>query len=143
LNLYPIAFDSTDENLWKKYKLDEKTGFDEKYLLQTWCFLNRFPVFSELRKEKSPRLIIGAGISYLKDFIMCFGWDQMTCGNIKYGDIEPRSEGNKSKKRRYYWIKLDSYTTLVVVPFFSGPNGLNSDYLLQEMGNRISGILKE
>jgi len=140
LNLYPIAFDSTDEELWKKYKLDEITGFDEKHLFQTWCFLNRFPAISTIRKERSPRppkLIIGTGISYLLDFIMCFGWDQSTCGSIQYGDIEAASENNKRKKRRYYWLKLDGYTTLVVVPFFSGSYGLNSNHLLQEMGKKI------
>lgn len=146
LNLYPIAFDSTDESLWEKNNLHQITGFDEKHLFQTWCFLNRFPAFSALRKNRSPRppkLIIGTGISYLRDFIMCFGWDQGTCGSIRYGDIEPSSESNKKNKRRYYWVSLDSFTTLMVVPFFSGTYGLNSDYLLQEMGQRIKAILNE
>lgn len=143
LNLYPIAFDSTDEGLWEKYKLDEITGFDEKHLFQTWCFLNRFPAISAIREGRLPRppkLIIGTGISYLLNFIMCFGWDQYSCGTIRYGDIEPVSENNKRKKRRYYWIELDGHTTLVIVPFFSGPYGLNSDYLLEEMGKRIREI---
>ncbi len=30
MNLYPIAFDSTDENLWHQYGLNKITGFDRK-----------------------------------------------------------------------------------------------------------------
>ncbi len=134
LNLYPIAFDSTSENLWQKYGLNRITGFDEKHLFQTWCFLNRFPVFSELREAKKPKLIICTGVSYLRDFFMCFGGNQSNSGFIKYGELEPDSENNK---RRYYWVKIDNYTTLVVIPFFSGTYGLNSNYLLQEMGIKI------
>ena len=61
-NLYPIAFDSTDHDLWHKNKLDEITGFENKYLFNTWCFFNRFPVFSSLRKKYKPKLIICTGI---------------------------------------------------------------------------------
>jgi len=137
LNLYPIAFDSTDETLWHKYELDKITGFDEKYLFQTWCFMNRFPAFSKLRAEKQPKLIICTGVSYLRDFFMCFGGNKTSSGLIKYDEIEPLSENNKQNKRRYYWVKIDSYTTLIVIPFFSGTYGLNSNYLLTQMGNKI------
>lgn len=145
LNLYPIAFGSTHESLWRKYNIDSLTGFDEKHLFQTWCFLNRFPEFSKLRKNRTPappKLIIGTGISYLSEFIMCFGWDQKECGVIQYGDIEPHPDAKTQVKRRYYWIDLDSYTKLVVIPFFSGSYGLNSDYLLQEMGTRIGQLMQ-
>jgi hypothetical protein len=68
LNLYPIAFDSTNEALWKKHGLAKITGFDEKNLFQTWCVFNRFPKFTELRKEKKPKLIICTGMgNKLKD----------------------------------------------------------------------------
>ena len=142
LNLYPIAFDSSDESLWKQYKLDEITGFDEKHLFQTWCFLNRFPLFTKMRQERKPKLIICSGISYLLDFFLCFAGDQNNCDEIHYEDIVPQSNSNKQNKRRYYWCSLDNGTPgkdtmLVVIPFFSGPYGLNSDYLLQQMGNKI------
>ena len=135
LNLYPIAFDSTDDALWKKYELNKITGFDEKDLFQTWCIFNRFPEFTKLRIEKKPKLIICTGISYMKDFIMCFGWGEKKL-HIQYGELEPKSESNKYI-RRYYWVKLGDDTTLVVIPFFSGSYGLNSNHLLQEMGMKI------
>lgn len=137
LNLYPIAFDSTDEKLWHDNRLGDITGFDEKHLFQTWCFMNRFPAFSRLREQKKPKLIICTGISYLRDFFVCFGGNQNNSGLIKSGDIVPISKTNSQNKRRYYWVNIDEYTTLIVIPFFSGIYGLNSDYLLQKMGCRI------
>jgi len=141
LNLYPIAFDSTTDELWHKYQLDELTGFDEKHLFQTWCLMNRFPAFANLRKEHNPRVIICTGVSYLRDFFMCFGGGQEESGLIRYAEIEPLSKNNRKKKRRYYWVKLSNETTLVVIPFFSGSNGLNSNYLLNEMGNIIKEFI--
>jgi hypothetical protein len=141
LNLYPIAFDSTDENLWQKYKLDTITGFDEKYIFQTWCFVNRFPYFSDLRRKHKPKLIIGTGISFLRDFFICFGGNKKTQTRIQYDEIEPDLSAKVSKKRRFYWVNIDEHSTLVVIPFFSGSYGLNSNHLLQEMGNRIRAIV--
>lgn len=143
LNLYPIAFDSTNSELWKKNGLKEITGFDEKHLFQTWCMHNRFPKFSERRKELKPKLIICTGIGYLRDFFLCFGGDKSNADRIEYDEFMPSSETNRKHPRRYYWVKLDEDTTLVVIPFFSGSYGLNSNYLLQEMGERISKICQD
>lgn len=140
LNLYPIAFDSTDTLLWHKYKLKEITGFDEKHLFQTWCFINRFPYLSKLREEKRPKLIVCTGVGYLQDFFICFGGNSENSAMMQYEDIEPSLDSKVQNKRRFYWVRLDSHTTLVVIPFFSGPYGLNSDLLLQTIGDRIRHI---
>jgi len=58
---------------------------------------------------------------------------------LNTGVIKPSSEAN-SYDRAYYWVKLDNETTLVVIPFFSGRYGLNSNHLLQEMGERIAEL---
>lgn len=140
LNLYPIAFDSTDTALWQKYRMDEITGFNEKHLFQTWCFTNRFPYFSQLRKGKRPKLIVCTGVSYLRDFFICFGGNDTNSAMIKYEDVAPSLDSKVQNKRRFYWVRLDQHTTLVVIPFFSGVYGLNSNYLLQKIGNRIGEI---
>lgn len=139
LNLYPIAFDSTDHKLWHEYKLDEITGFENKYLFNTWCFFNRFPAFSDLRKKHKPKLIIGTGIDYLRDFLMFFGGSE-NIDKLSSNKIIPKSESNKYD-RTFYWVNLDNNTLLVIIPFFSGRYGLNSNYLLQEMGSRIGKLL--
>jgi len=138
-NLYPIAFDSTDHSLWHKNNLDTITGFENKFLFNTWCFFNRFPAFSKLRKKHKPKLIVGTGVDYLRDFLMFFGASE-NIEKLQSDKITPKSDSNKYD-RTYYWVKLDKNTLLVVIPFFSGRYGLNSNYLLQEMGNRIKGLL--
>lgn len=140
LNLYPIAFDSTDSALWHTYRLKEITGFNEKHLFQTWCSINRFPYFSELRKEKHPKLIVCTGVSYLRDFFICFGGNSENSATIQYEDVSPSPGSKVENRRRFYWVHLDQHTKLVVIPFFSVSYGLNSNYLLQKIGNRIREI---
>jgi len=134
-NLYPIAFNSTDPKLWHDYELNKLTGFDEKYLFKTWCFLHRFPAISQMVKDKSPKLIIGTGVSYLTDFFACYGGSTNIDTPINIGEL------NKTKKRQYYWAELSNGTTLVVIPFFSSQFGLNSGDLLQEMGEKIRKLV--
>jgi hypothetical protein len=136
-NLYPIAFNSTDPELWKRYKLNETTGFDEKYLFKTWCFLHRFPAISKMVQKESPKLIIGTGISYLNDFFACYA------GSTNIDTAINVVELSRTKKRKYYWAKLSNETTLVVIPFFSSQSGLNSDDLLQEMGEEIRALVSD
>ena len=51
MNLYPIAFRNTDGKLWKDWGLDKLTGFEEKELFKTWCFLHRFSFIREQVKK--------------------------------------------------------------------------------------------
>lgn len=141
MNLYPIAFNNTDDRLWKEYKLDKLTGFEEKYLFKTWCFLHRFPFFSDMVKEENPKLIIGTGVSYLTDFFVCFGGKDSIDATINVDIIEPESPSDK--KRTYYWGRLKNGTIIVVIPFFSGPYGFNSDDLIQKMGDKIRKLLDQ
>lgn len=139
-NLYPIAFDSTDHSLWHKNGLDNLTGFESKHLFNTWCFFNRFPEFSKLRKKHKPKLIICTGVDYLRDYLMFFGGN----GNIdklKTDIVAPQSKAN-AYDRTYYWVHLDNDSLLVVIPFFSDRYGLNSNHLLQEMGSKVRELLK-
>jgi len=131
LNLYPIAFKNTDESLWKKYKLDEITGFEEKDLFKTWCFINRFPAISKIVQAIKPEIIIGTGVGYLIDFFVCFA-----SGNEFNESIHIEKIGS----RNMYWAKISDKTHLFVIPFFSGSYGLNSDILLQQFGARIKEI---
>jgi len=63
---------------------------------------------------------------------------------LKMEKIEPSPQSNNKHTRKYYWARINGgKTTLVVVPFFSGSRGLNSNYLLQEMGKDIARIVPE
>ena len=131
LNLYPIAFERTDRSLWRKYKLNEITGFEEKELFKAWCFINRFPAMSKRVQTYKPKIIIGTGVSYLVDFFTCYASGQELKDVIHIDSIGDRN---------MYWAKIADNTHLFVVPFFSGSFGLNSDALLQQFGARIKEI---
>jgi hypothetical protein len=142
MNLYPIAFRNTDDALWKKNRLDNITGFEEKYLFKTWCFLHRFPAIAKLAKQKNPKVIIGTGITYLTDFFVCFASGIGIETPINSVEIPPeKSKSSNQSPRKFYWAKLSNGTVLFVIPFFSGQYGLNSDYLLQQMGEKIKNII--
>ncbi|MGB5233206.1 MAG: hypothetical protein WBN83_16960, partial [Desulfoprunum sp.] len=142
MNLYPIAFSNTNEALWKQFELDTITGFEEKQLFKTWCFFKRFPTIAKLAKEKGPRLIIGTGISYLTDFFVCFAGNIGTETPINTGIIPPDSTKiSNQHPRTFYWAELSNGTWLFVIPFFSGQYGLNSDYLIQRMGEFIKNTV--
>lgn len=140
LNLYPIAFDSTDASLWKQNRLEELTGFAEKHLFQTWCFYNRFPVFAQLVRNHKPRIVIGTGVTYLREYFACFGGDRDSSARIQSAEVLQEPEAKKSTTRRIYWVSINKETTLFVIPFFSGQHGLNSDYLLGEVGRKIREV---
>lgn len=139
LNLYPIAFRNTDESLWKHYRLDKITGFEEKELFRTWCFLNRFPAIAKIvAEQKKPKIIIGTGVSYLTDFFSCFAGKNGIKTHIHTAKIpSDSSKPSNQYQRRYYWAHMDNGSTLYVIPFFSGQYGLNSNYLIQQMGEII------
>lgn len=137
LNLYPIAFNSTDSGLWQQHGFDSLTGFSSKSLFNNWCFFNRFPFFAELKQKHKPKLIICTGINYLTDFLMFFG-------GVKQVDriYEAKLLANSPEKRTIYWTSLDG-TLLVVLPFLSGRYGLNSNALLQAAGEKIATLYAE
>jgi len=139
LNLYPIAFKNTSDSSWKEYKLDELTGFPEKHLFRTWCFFNRFPVFAQKVINNEPKVIIGTGISYLTDFFACFHGLKEMKSKINANHIVSSYSTNDSP-RYYYWSKITNETTLFVIPFLGKPSGLNSNELIQKMGDKIKEI---
>ena len=139
LNLYPIAFRNDDPNLWIEHELPTITGIESKEAYRAWCFLNRFPTIAEYVTQYSPRLIIGTGVSYLVGFFACFAGNRGS-ENIHVGELEPTSSAN-STPRRYYWSLINQRKTLlVVVPFFSGRYGLNSNYLIEQLGLRLANL---
>ena len=137
LNLYPIAFHDTSDQLWHRYGLDKLTGFADKRLYQTWCMLHRFRSFSEKLKEYSPDVIIGTGTSYLPEFFLCFGRQMDGNARINVHHLSAGKKNESERGRPLYWARITPKTILVVIPFFSGSSGLNSDALLQEAGDTI------
>ena len=139
MNLYPIAFRRVANYLWDKYGLAEITGFESKHEYMEWCRCNRFPWFAEKIKKNKPNLIVGTGVSFLKDFVLfCGGTDTNT--EIHHQEIVGYPLSPEKSTRTLHWAKIGSKTTLAVIPFPIGPYGLNSNALLQKFGDRIREI---
>ena len=139
LNLYPIAFPNEWDGLWNEHNLQDVTGLESKQIYRTWCFLHRLPWISAQVKHHKPKLIIGTGVGYLTDFIVCFGGQGMV-ENIHKQTISVPSGSTGKTSRTLYWAKIGEETTLVVTPFFGSVHGVNSDALLQAFGAKIKDI---
>ena len=136
LNLSPIAFRKDDEKFWDE-NLVNATGFESKskfieYLLK----VNRFQKITETYR---PKLIICIGNSYKNHFNSCFFGGENKDGFNKV-TIKPEST-NKNQNNRYFYHTKHNNTLLVVTPFSTSSNGLNSDYMLRKCGETIRGLL--
>lgn len=141
LNLYPVAFRSTSYDLWQKYSIGNLTGLESKDVYRTWCFINRFPAIADEVKKYKPKIILGVGVGYLTDFFTCFAGPRGS-DSINVKQIQSKSS-NGTVARTYYWSKInDGQTLLAVIPFFSSQYGLNSNDLLQEIGNDLFSLQK-
>jgi len=139
MNLYPIAFPYEADSLWDEYKLADVTGLESKQIYRTWCLLRRFPWISEQVRKNKPKLVIGTGVGYLTDFIVCCGGSGIVdC--IHMETIVGSKENPVTSTRTLYWTKVSEETTLAVIPFPSGRYGLNSNALVQKFGDRIREI---
>lgn len=138
LNLYPIAFDSTDASHWHDHGLDEITGFSHKHLFNLWCEHHRFPYFADLRMKHSPELVVCCGLSYLDKFLRFFGANAAEVAALRIEEIPCNSKSsNRNAPRRMYVTRLNGNTLFACIPFFSGSYGLNSDDMLAFVGNRL------
>lgn len=135
LNLSPIAFRKDDDYLWSK-SIIKATGFDTKAgFIEYLDNLNRF---EEITNEYNPKLIICVGNGYKNKFIKSFFGNE----KIQFKGEALKPEGsNKNQNNRYIYHAKHNGTFLVVTPFSTSSNGLNSDYLLKKAGERIRAIL--
>lgn len=141
LNLYPIAFDSTDASHWHDHGLDKITGFSNKHLFNLWCEHHRFPYFATLRSQHTPELIVCCGLNYLDKFLRFFGANASEVAALQMEEIPCKSNGSKrNPPRRMYITQLNGNTLFVCIPFFSGSYGLNSDDMLTFVGRRLQEL---
>lgn len=143
LNLYPIAFVSTNESHWHYHDLDSITGFSHKHLFNLWCEHHRFPYFAELRKKHHPELIVCCGLNYLSKFLLFFGADAPEVAKLKIEVIPCESGSARNAPRRMYVTKIGMNTLFVCIPFFSGSYGLNSNQMLTYVGNKLRELRAE
>jgi hypothetical protein len=117
------------------------TGFHNKENYKLCCFYNRFKFFNDkVKNSKDPKLIICTGIDYLYDFYSAFVINKGE--SIINKELIPiLSKKGKSYDKYFYWI-LDGKNLILIVPFFTGRNGLNSNEIIEKLADRIIKLLK-
>ncbi len=136
LNLYPISFKITSDNLWDE-NWKAKTGIESKYLYRLWCWKHRFSFFKKLVEKHNPKLVICVGKTYTTDFLLAFeGLEEITLSqNITIEKIE--EDG-------LIWLKINKGKTLLcITPFLTNAGNLVGDDKISKYGIRISEILGE
>lgn len=128
-NLYPFAFH--DVASWTK-EAELATGMRDKAIYKRWCQEHRLPSIKEWVDEYRPRIFIGVGVGCRVDFSMAV-----------FGRLVDFSEEvivvNGRRKRFFYFT--EDWRKLIVVPHFSGANGLNSNESLQKAGQLVASVM--
>ena len=108
-NLFPIAFRSTDPNLWTKnmYKI---TGLPTKEDYTSLCRLYRFQRFNELRKKYAPKVIICSGVGRRSDYLLAF------FGRKNFYSLKKRLKEASLKKSRFFYLVFEG-SHFVCTPF--------------------------
>jgi len=135
LNLSPIAFRKDDDSLWGE-NLSKATGFDTKAKFIE--YLNGLNRFEEITRTYSPKLIVCIGNGYRANFKNSFFGNN----EIQFkGELIKPEDSNKNQNNRYMYHTKINDTLMVVTPFSTSQNGLNSDYLLKKVGEKIKDLL--
>jgi hypothetical protein len=119
LNLYPLNAPKSNDELWTK-DYYELTGFPTKILYWAWCTENRFPFLKQLVEKYSPKVIIGTGSTFRRDYILAFAEPSLIF-------TRNRIENIQSTKFNVEMVTTNSgKTNLLITPFF-GQGGIMSD----------------
>lgn len=130
-NLYPYASRRVSE--WSD-EAQLATGMDKR-AFQVHCEHQWFPVIRSWVERYQPRLVIGVGNSFKRQF------SQAILGRALNFETETFIVNGHSKHLNF---AAHDGTLLAVVPHISGSSmGLNSDASLQEAGTRIKARLSQ
>jgi len=117
---------------WPEQAIKE-TGFERKEDLRKWCNEYRLPAIAEAIRNHRPRLFIGVGASYAREFSHAyFGADLPL-------EAHQFAVNGYTKKIRY--AKHNGGVLAVIPHLTGGSNGLNSDEALQVAGSFIAGLM--
>lgn len=128
MNLYPLGFASTSNDLWKD-EFAKATDLKTKQDYHEWIKVNRFPIMKAWMQTYSPKLIVCVGKSYLTEFSLAFSDDESTF-------ISEIIDGHELN-----WTVNENGTIVVVLPFLGNRNGLNKNVTIQKFGDRIRELL--
>lgn len=127
MNLYPLAFPSTDQGHWQNV-FTEKTGFQNKEDYKAWCREHRFPFLKNLLKTHEPEVLICTGLECFEDFKLAFLDDPIAATALEIQWLD-----SKGQKKTFYFYRAGK-TKLIIVPFLGNRHGLVSNEHLLKLG---------
>lgn len=127
MNLYPIAFRSTNLSNWLS-EFENLTGFISKDEYLAWCNDNRLSKIRNWAKEHLPELIICLGKTYRNQFGSAFSVLEGTWVT----EIIDEKELN--------WAVNEHGSLVVVLPFMVNRYGLVRNSSIQKFGKRINEL---
>ncbi len=137
MNLYPLAFKDTSDDLWNK-DFYNATGIPTKEIYRAYCQIYRFKTINSwvIKNKDTLKLIICTGLSYTKDFIMAFE-------GMEGVHREPKEKMVMDKSMKYKVINGDR-TLLVIIPFLGWRKyDLYSNELIKEFGKEINNLCQD
>lgn len=124
-NLFPEPCNNVGE--WDEGSV-ARTGFADKDDYRVWLRENRFRVIKTQIERYRPRLLIGAGLSHLADFLTITGTDKFPSA---------RSITVNSHAKRLH-VATDGTVPVAIIPHLSGgPHSLNSDAAIRLAAEEI------
>jgi len=133
LNLYPLNAPKSNDELWTK-DYYELTGFPTNILYWAWCTENRFPFLKQLMEKYSPKVIIGTGSTFRRDYILAFAESSM----IFTGNPTPSIQNSKFTVEEV--VTNYGKTRLLITPFF-GQGGIMADSGIDGLATIINQFL--
>ncbi len=134
MNLYPVSFGNTSEDLWSRAH-HEITGLATKSMYKALCQCKRFPMIKAWIQQASPKVVVCAGQTLYLEFIMAF------CGIQEAHDVKTKLTEVSIANRMIRWVMInDNKTLLVITPFFGNAYGLNSDEQLEGVAREITKL---
>jgi len=129
-NLFPEPFNNVGD--WDGAASDA-TGFCGKAEYRSWLQKARFAVLRGWIERCRPKLVIGAGLTHLQDFLDITGTSEAPPAH--------RFEVNGHGKRLH--VAVSGTVPVAIVPHFTGgPHGLNSDESIGAAADYIRDALQ-
>lgn len=138
LNLFPLNCSSLSAPEWLEQHGHQPLLSEIPTYRQLCREGGRFDFIRGQAKHFRPKLILGTGVQFRKDFARAFGFE-----HCEEREVRVSTNGATRTLYVYQHREADGTTaTLVVCPFPGSPLGLNSNALLNALGRELARYLR-
>ncbi|TDF66167.1 transcriptional regulator [Cupriavidus sp. L7L] len=129
LSLFPMASRPDGEQAWSTVFRSQPELSTRKQFLNLCRLGGRFRFLAELRRNMRPKVLVCLGARQADDYVRAFGFEGV-CRNEVI--LQP---ADLTRTLQCFWHEG---TAMMIAPAFGGAHGLNSDVLLDAMGQHVA-----